>query len=451
MTEAEHTTGERTAGEPTSAAVPQVDGPREATQDAPQEAAHEARAPLLAEPAGGLPPLTDTASELREVISRLSASAGPVALDTERAGGYRYSQRAYLVQARRRDAGTVLIDPVACPDLSDLGAALDDAEWVLHAASQDLQPLAEIGMTPSRLFDTELAGRLLNRPKVGLAALTESELGVRLAKEHSAVDWSTRPIPSAWLTYAALDVELLLELRDVMEAELAAEGKLDWAHQEFAALASAGAPPPRVDPWRRTSGLHKVRGARRLALVRALWEERDRLAAQRDVTPTRVLPDAAIVQAALAGPVSADELGALPGFRGRARRSRGRTELQRWSAVLREAGRLPESELPTPAPRYDGPPPARAWAERDPAAAERLAQARTALAEIAAARDVPVENLLTPDVLRRLMWEPPQDSSVAGVSDRLAELGARAWQVGLVAEALSEILTGAVPSLVTGE
>ena len=433
------TAGERTAGDRTSPAAPMAD------------AADQPEAPLLAEPAGGLPPLTDTASELREVLSRLAQATGPVALDTERAGGYRYSQRAYLVQVRRRDAGTVLIDPVACPDLSELGAALDDAEWVLHAASQDLQPLAEIGMTPSRLFDTELAGRLLNRPRVGLAALTESELGVRLAKEHSAVDWSTRPIPSAWLTYAALDVELLLELRDVMEAELSASGKLDWAHQEFAALVDAGPPQPRLEPWRRTSGLHKVRGARRLALVRALWEERDRIAAQRDVTPTRVLPDAAIVQAALAGPVTAEELGALPGFRGRARRPRGRTELQRWSAVLRQASRLPEPELPTAAPRYDGPPPARAWAERDPAAAERLTQARSALAEIAGAHDVPVENLLTPDVLRRLLWEPPHDSSVAGVGARLAELGARAWQVGVVAEALSEILTGAVPSLVTDE
>ena len=380
----------------------------------------------------------------------MAAGHGPVALDTERAGGYRYSQRAYLVQVRRRGAGTALIDPIACPDLSELGAALGDDEWVLHAASQDLQPLAELGMSPTALFDTELAGRLLNRPRVGLAALVEVEMGVRLAKEHSAVDWSTRPMPAEWLTYAALDVELLLELRDALEDDLRSAGKLDWAHEEFAALAAAPPAPRRQEPWRRLSGLHKVRGARRLARARALWEERDRIAEQRDITPSRVLPDAAIVQAALAGPVTAEELGALPGFRGRSRRARGRNELSRWADVLRAASDLPPDQLPTPRPRYDGPPPARAWAERDPQAAARLSAARAALTEIADAHDLPSENLLTPDVLRRLLWEPPQPTQTA-VAAQLAALGARIWQIGLVAEALSTILAEPVPSLVTGE
>ena len=414
------------------------------------DAAVEADVPLLDTPADGLPEVTTTPSALSAVIDRMAAGHGPVALDTERAGGYRYSQRAYLVQVRRRGAGTALIDPIACPDLSELGAALGDDEWVLHAASQDLQPLAELGMSPTALFDTELAGRLLNRPRVGLAALVEVEMGVRLAKEHSAVDWSTRPMPAEWLTYAALDVELLLELRDALEDDLRSAGKLDWAHEEFAALAAAPPAPRRQEPWRRLSGLHKVRGARRLARARALWEERDRIAEQRDITPSRVLPDAAIVQAALAGPVTAEELGALPGFRGRSRRARGRSELSRWADVLRAASHLPPDQLPTPRPRYDGPPPARAWAERDPQAAARLSAARAALTEIADAHDLPSENLLTPDVLRRLLWEPPEPTQAA-VAAQLAALGARIWQIGLVAEALSTILAEPVPSLVTGE
>jgi ribonuclease D len=407
--------------------------------------------PLLAAPVDGLPPLTESAPALREVIESCASGRGPVALDTERAGGYRYSQRAYLVQLRRRGTGTHLVDPIACPDLSELGQTLVDAEWVLHAASQDLPALTEIGMSPATLFDTELAGRLLGHPRVGLAALTESELGVRLAKEHSAVDWSRRPFPPEWLVYAALDVELLLELRDVLADDLVRTGKDEWARQEFAALVGAPTPQPRREPWRRTSGLHKVRGRRKLALVRALWEERDRIAAERDVTPTRVLPDAAIVQAALAGPVSADELAALPGFRGRGRRSRGRGELRKWSEVLAAAARLPDNALPGAAPQYDGPPPARAWADRDPAAAARLADARTALSEIAEAHTVPVENVLTPDVLRRLLWEPPEDASTAGVAQRLRSLGARPWQVDLVAETLHTILGAAVPTLVTDE
>ncbi len=416
-----------------------------------QQPADVPDAPLLTAPTAGLPPLTQTAAALAEELSRLAAAVGPVALDTERAGGYRYSQRAYLVQVRRHGAGTSLIDPIACPDLSDLGAALSDVEWVLHAASQDLAPLAELGMTPSRLFDTELAGRLLGRPRVSLAALVESELGVRLAKEHSAVDWSRRPIPVEWLTYAALDVELLLELRDVLADELVEAGKQEWARQEFAAMVDAPTPPPRREPWRRTSGVHRVRGARRLAVVRALWEERDRLARERDITPTRVLPDAAIVEAAAAGPVSAEDLGTLPGFRGRARRPRGRSELRRWAAVIAVAGRLDERDLPAPAASYDGPPPARAWAERNPDAAARLAAARSCLAEIAHAQAVPVENLLTPDILRRLLWEPPEDQTAQGVAQRLRVLGARPWQVDLVGETLTTILDAHVPSVVTDE
>lgn len=408
-------------------------------------------APLLRAPTDGLPPLTDSPAALDAAIAAIASGYGPVALDTERAGGYRYSQRAYLVQLRRRGAGTLLIDPIACPDLSDLADAIADVEWVLHAASQDLAPLAELGMTPSLLFDTELAGRLLGRPRVALATLTESELGVRLAKEHSAVDWSVRPIPTEWLTYAALDVEMLVELRDVLTAELDAAGKTEWARQEFDALVAMPTPAPRRDPWRRTSGVNKVRGARKLALVRALWEERDRIAAERDVTPTRVLPDAAIIAAAHAGPVSAEKLGELPGFRGRARRPRGRRELQRWADVLAAAARLPDSALPSTAAPYDGPPPARAWADRDPAAADRLTRARTALGEIAASHSVPVENLLTPDVLRRLLWEPPEDDSGASVAARLADLGARPWQIALVTDVLSTILAESVPCLVTDE
>ncbi len=411
------------------------------SEAAPTVAADEApEPPLLTRPADGIPPVTADAASLRAVVDRFAAGTGPVALDTERAGGYRYSQRAYLVQARRAGAGTALVDPVACPDLADLADALADAEWVLHAASQDLPALVEIGMAPPALFDTELAGRLLGRDRVGLGALVESELGVRLAKEHSAADWSRRPIPEEWLSYAALDVELLLELRDVLARELVEAGKAEWARQEFAALAAAPTPPPRHEPWRRTSGLHRVRGARRLALVRALWEERDRQARDRDITPSRVLPDAAIVEAAVAGPVPADKLGELPGFRGRARRPRGRRELERWATVLAAAARQPEATLPAAAATYDGPPPARAWPERNPDAAARLAQARADLAVLAEQHQLPVENLLTPDTLRRVLWEPPQASEQA-VADALRQLGARPWQVELTAPVVLSAMT----------
>jgi ribonuclease D len=269
--------------------------------------------PLL-EPREGIPPVIADEESLAEVIAAFAAGSGPVAVDAERASGYRYGQRAYLVQLRREGAGSALIDPVACPDLSGLGEALSGVEWVLHAATQDLPCLREIGMLPTQLFDTELAGRLAGFPRVGLGAMVENVLGFVLEKGHSAVDWSTRPLPEPWLRYAALDVELLVDLRDALEKDLDRQGKLEWARQEFDAIASAPPAEPRKDPWRRTSGMHKVRRRRQLAVVRELWQTRDRMAQRRDVSPGKVLGDAAIVEAALALPANVHALAALTGF-----------------------------------------------------------------------------------------------------------------------------------------
>ena len=181
-------------------------------------------------PADGVPDVVVDERRLAEAARAIAAGHGPVAIDAERASGYRYGQRAYLVQVRREGSGTWLIDPIACPDLSPVAEAIGDAEWVLHAATQDLPCLAEVGLRPVRLFDTELGGRLVGLPRVGLAAVVEHYLGLSLAKEHSAVDWSTRPLPEPWLRYAALDVEVLVQVRDAVAADLAEQGKLAWAH-----------------------------------------------------------------------------------------------------------------------------------------------------------------------------------------------------------------------------
>ncbi|HEX6234337.1 MAG TPA: HRDC domain-containing protein [Jiangellaceae bacterium] len=397
----------------------------------------ETAKPLL-EPREGLPEVVADQAALDTVIDGFAAATGPVAVDAERASGYRYGQRAYLVQLRRPGAGTALIDPIACPDLSVLNDALSSAEWVLHAAGQDLPCLAEVGMRPTQLFDTELAGRLLGYPRVGLGPLTESVLGYALEKGHSAADWSTRPLPDDWLRYAALDVELLVELRNALEAQLREAGKLEWAREEFAALAVSAAPELRTDPWRRTSGLHRVRDRRRLAAVRALWLARDELAQRRDVSPRRVLPDAAIIEAAMAMPASKSDLIALPVFRGRAQRR----EANRWFTAITQARQLSERELPPLAARYDGPPPARTWNSRDPVAAARLAAARTAVGEIAEAHTLPVENLLAPETLRRVAWTPPDPIAEQAVAAAFRDLGARDWQVRLTAAAVAEAFAG---------
>jgi ribonuclease D len=390
--------------------------------------------PLL-RPADGLPPVVADRTALTRTAEAVAAGSGPIAVDAERASGFRYSQRAYLVQLRRAGAGTALIDPIPLgSDLSALAPTLTGPEWVLHAANQDLACLAEVGLAPSQLFDTELAGRLAGLPRVGLGPLVEQLLGLSLEKGHGAADWSRRPLPEDWLVYAALDVEVLVELRDVLAGLLAQQGKLEWAAQEFEAVRTAPPPAPRAEPWRRLSGVHKLRKPRLLANARALWEARDRLAAERDIAPGRVLPDAAIVTAAAASPESAQALGAMPTFRGRAQRRL----TAYWFAALTKAAALDPAEYPRAAAPTDGPPPVSRWADRDPDAAARLTAARAAVAEVGAHWAVPVENLLQPDQLRRLCWSPPADGDVRAA---MRAGGARAWQIELLAPHLEQALT----------
>jgi len=389
----------------------------------------------LTEPAEGIPPVVETPEALAAVVEAFGAGTGPVAVDAERASGYRYGQRTYLVQLRREGAGTALIDPIALPDLSALSDALVGVEWVLHAASQDLPGLAEQGMRASRVFDTELGARLLGMERVGLAAVVADTLGLGLAKEHSAVDWSTRPLPSDWLRYAALDVEVLVEVRSILAERLAVAGKAEWAAQEFEAVRTAPPPPPRAEPWRRVSGLHTIRDARRLAVVRELWTTRDTNARQRDISPGRVLPDSAIVAAAQALPRSVPQLTALPAFAGKGTRRRATL----WQSAIDRGLTLPDSDLPSVrGPKSDAPPPPRAWADKDPAAAARLTAARDVVAALSQQYDVPTENLLQPDLLRRLCWTPPDLLDQTSIAATLAAGGARAWQVELVAPRLAE-------------
>jgi ribonuclease D len=237
--------------------------------------------------------------------------------------------------------------------------------------------------------------------------------------------------------YAALDVELLVDLRDLLADELARQGKAEWAAEEFAALVANGWLPPkqRVDPWRRTSGIHRVRGPRALARVRSLWYARDAVAARRDAAPGRVLADAALIAAAEMDPRDERALLLLPGFAGRSVRRLAST----WLSALEEARALTAEELPVPVVG-DGPPPPHRWAERDPAAAARLARARSAVNEIAVAHTLPPENLITPDTVRRIAWEPPDEITGETIEKALRSHGARNWQVALVADAIAAAL-----------
>ena len=394
--------------------------------------------PVLTVPADGIPPVVDTPDALAATRTAILAGTGPLSIDTERAQGFRYTAKAYLIQLRRTGAGTHLIDPVpfqngaARADFSGLAAELADAEWILHAASQDLPCLAEVRFLPVRLFDTELAARLLGLPKVSLGALMEQALGITLLKEHSAADWSRRPIPQDWLAYAALDVERLDDLREWLIERLDATGKREWAEQEFAHLAAhaADVPAPRKEPWRRTSGLHALHSPAALAVVRELWAVREEIAASEDRAPGRVLPDRAITELAARGEAEhktrltrAD----LRGVRAFGNRVANRYEA-RWLDALDRAASLPRSELPARTMPPDGPPLPRSWERRWPESFARFNRVRPALVELAESLEVPVENLLSPDHLRRLLWDSPATVAEADVEARLTELGSRPWQ-----------------------
>jgi ribonuclease D len=392
----------------------------------------EAALTPLTHPRDGVPDVVVDERELVRAADAVAAGTGPVGIDAERASGYRYGQRAYLVQLRREGSGTWLIDPIACPDLSPLADAIGDAEWILHAATQDLPCLAEVGLRPKVLFDTELGGRLAGLPRVGLGAMVEHYLGWQLAKEHSAVDWSARPLPEPWLLYAALDVEVLGDLREAVGADLERQGKAAWAREEFESLLRFTGPEPRVDPWRRTSGMHRVRSRRGAAIVRELWLVRDHMAQQRDTSPGRILPDAAIAELAMSYQRAAKAPRSLSSADPRVNRA-----LRRHQEVLLDtleaALAIPEADLPPLQLPPTGPPPPKAWVDRDPVAAARLARARELLTAVSDELAVPVENLLTPDLLRRYLWDGPDSPTTAEVAEALVALGARRWQTTVTA------------------
>jgi ribonuclease D len=389
--------------------------------------------PLLQNPRANVQFITNQ-SELADVVAALSSSKGSIAIDAERASGFKYSQRAYLVQLRAAETEIFLIDPVASPEMisskefADLAALMNDREWILHAATQDLPCLNEIGLYPGAIFDTELAGRLAGQPRVGLGALTESHLKFRLAKEHSAADWSTRPLPDAWLNYAALDVDVLHELKAEVEKLLSQQGKLDWAQQEFDALLRFKPKPQKLDRWRGITGLHKVQDRASLEIARQLWLTREALAQKMDVAPGRLIPDSSILVAATEKPRTRPELAAMKSFSGRASRS----YLDTWWEAIQVAHKA--TVLPALKPeKTDALPNHRNWINKFPEADRRLKYAKASLIQLSEKKLVPLENLLTPELLRQVSFTPPETLAVQALSEKLIQLGARPWQIELTA------------------
>lgn len=396
--------------------------------------------PLLERPRVKEIVFVDTCEKLARAVETLRRCSGPFGLDAERASGFKYSQRAYLIQIHRKNSPIYLIDPIAITQegglesFEELAAVLSEDEWILHAASQDIPCLRELGITPKSLFDTELGSRIAGLARVGLGAVTEHFLKMKLAKEHSAVDWSIRPLHDDWLNYAALDVDVLLELRAGVSALLDQQGKASWAAEEFANIAAMQPREPKADRWRGMTGMHEIKEPRSLAIARELWLARETLAEKLDVSPGRLIPDSSIVGLAAKPVKSKPELAASKTFSGRA----SRTYLDLWWQALNEGANtrdLPPARLP-----QTGIPNHRTWATRFPEADQRLKNVKPVMAEISEKLQIPLENILTPDYLRQLCFEPPQEITEDSVADFLTRLGARQWQVeqvsGLLAKAL---------------
>lgn len=374
----------------------------------------------------------DTREGLDAAITALAAGHGPVAIDTERASSYRYSDRAYLVQLYRRGSGSFLIDPLPFDDLRDVAEAIASTQWVLHAATQDLPSMRELGLDPQDLFDTELAARLLGMERVGLGAVVKELLDIDLAKAHSADDWSQRPLPVSWLAYAALDVELLVDVRDKLADLLVDAGKADWARAEFDDVLQRDlGPRPLADRWRRMSGIHQLRSPKQLAVARSLWFARDALARETDTAPGRLVPDRSLSAVARLLPRTRGQLAGFDKFTGKA----SRTELDRWWQAVTEGVNDPQP----PQREHSGSavPHPKNWERKRPEAHLRLQVAKPAIADTAERLRLPTENLLTPSLLRQVAWDGTA-STTAEVANELAGLGAREWQIEITAPIIAE-------------
>lgn len=396
----------------------------------------------LLHPRDGVPPLLTTPAEFSAAADVLAGGTGPFAIDTERASGFRYDDRAFLIQIRRRGSGTVLLDPESFrPELSrELAPVLNRQDWIIHAAATDLPSLSWLDLRPGVLFDTELAGRLAGFDQVNLASMIESLFDVRLRKGHGAEDWSTRPLPEPWLNYAALDVELLPELADVMAEVLDNQGKLRWAEQEFEHVRSQfdSVTEPVATSWWDLKGVGTLKRPAQLAVARELWLERDAFAAERDLAPGRVLANKVIVEVARTLPRTPQDLARVKGFP--ARKSGA---VKRWFAVLTRALTAPEQTWPRPLPHPRGVPDRRFWSTYYPDEYAVLQEVRASIDDLGADLQIPGENLLQPATLRTMVWMATNTREIHdadSLQGALRDHGARPWQIEQISPVLHEAL-----------
>lgn len=374
----------------------------------------------------------DSVLGLEKLKQLLGATNFPVGIDAERASGFRYSQAAYLVQIAIQEQGIFLIDPIGIRDsrkFRDFAEVLSQKTWILHAATQDIPCLIELGIKASKLFDTELAAKICGLERVGLSSVTQTLLELELEKEHSASDWSIRPLTEAMLNYAALDVDVLHELWGALTSKLDETGRQEWAKQEMEHLVAFRPKQVSEEPWRNLPGVSKFKEMRQLQIAASLWLARDEIAKAEDIAPGRLIPDRSISAAATAVPKSKSELLGLKDFNGRAAKKLLNTW---WKAIVESESlqitlKLPQD--PNHIPNH------RNWERKFPHAHKRYEQTRPRILALASELGIPQEVLVSPEVIRRICFGPELD-----IKNQLQTLGARPWQIELVEPILTESL-----------
>ena len=288
-------------------------------------------------------PLVRSQQDLEALFARLR-TAPLLAVDTEAASFHRYTDRVYLLQVSSRDE-TAIVDPLAVQSLAPLADVLADPaiEIVFHDADYDLRLLdREYGYRANHIFDTRVAAQLLNEPGVGLAALLEKYLSVKLDKRFQRADWSARPLSSEMLAYAASDTHYLPTLHDILKSQLEARGRLAWAQEEFALLDDIRWSPPDGEPaYLRLKGAKALKG-RELAILRELYEWREGVAQRADRATFRILNNEPMLLMARQPPADLAGLKAVPGVGGEQAERRGRDIL----AAVKRGQDLPDRDLP---------------------------------------------------------------------------------------------------------
>ena len=286
--------------------------------------------------------LVDDPAELPS-LRRGLASQRWIALDCEAAGFHRYSDRLCLLQITTAQASQIL-DPLAFDPADALRGPLGnpDVEVLMHGADYDLRLLdRDLDIAVHGLFDTQVAAAMLGESSIGLAALLEQHLGVKLSKKYQRADWARRPLPADMLEYAASDTRHLRELADLLRGRLEQEARLEWALEECRHLQETR--------WEDDLGedpVARVRGARDLAprevaALREALEWRDQIARARDRAPFRVAGDQALFEAVLRRPRTVEELGEVRGLNPGLAWEEGQRLIER----LAQAAALPDREL----------------------------------------------------------------------------------------------------------